>query len=94
MKDFFEKSILVGLGVYAKTDREIRKAIASFVKNKKLSKVEGEKLVADLLSDAKKLERKIEEYARRASVDVIRELKVATQKDLALLEEKLKKLKR
>lgn len=82
------------MGVYAKTDKEIRKAMSYLVKNKKLNKKEGERLVNDVVREAKKLEWKIENQARRISLDVIRELKLATHRDLNALEKKLKKLKR
>lgn len=90
MNDFIRTSLLFGMGVYAKTEREVKKVAAALVKSKKLSKKEGEKLVAQALVHAKKAEKKIEARVRRASSDLFRRLKTEAQKDLKILEKKLK----
>lgn len=92
MNDFLHKSLLFGTGLYAHTAKEVRRAVARLVKTNAVSKKEGEKLVADAIAYGYKIERKIEAQARRISLDMIRRMKVATQRDLALLEKKLKKV--
>ncbi len=79
------------MGIYAKTAKEVRSAVAHLVKTNKVSKKEGEKLIADAIAYGRKLERKIEAQARRISIDTLQALKVATLRDLVLLEKKLKK---
>lgn len=90
MNDFLHKSLLLGTGLYAKTAKEVRKAVAHLVKTNRVSKKEGEKLVAEAVAYGKKLEQNIATQTRRISLEVIRKLKVATHRDLALLEKKLK----
>lgn len=90
MNDLLRNSLLFGMGVYAKTEREVKKVAAALVKSKKLSKKEGEALVAQALLHAKKAEKQIEARVRRASLDLFRRLKTEAQKDLKTLEKKIK----
>lgn len=90
MKNAVKKSMQFGMGVYSKTEKEIKGLVNDLVKNKYLDKKEGEKLVTEAMVESKKIEAKIEKQVRRVLLDAIGRLKVATHKDLALLEKKLK----
>lgn len=79
-----------GMGVYSKTQKEVKDLVDDLVKNKYLDKKEGEKLVAQAMVESKKIEAKIEKQVRASLLDMVKKLKVATQKDLAVLEKKLK----
>lgn len=94
MKNVLKKSLQFGMGVYAKTHKEVKGLIDELVKNDYLDKKEGEKLVAEAMTESKKIEAKIEKQVRSALLDAIEKLKVVTRKDLDLLEKKLKAGKR
>lgn len=78
------------MGVYSKTEKEVKGLIDDLVKNDYLDKKEGEKLVAQAMVESKKIEAKIEKQVRASLLDMVKKLKVATQKDLVVLEKKLK----
>lgn len=81
------------MGVYSKTQKEVKGLVDEMVKNKYLDKKEGEKLVAQAMTESKKIEAKIEKQVRASLLDMVKKLKVATQKDLAVLEKKLRSKK-
>lgn len=90
MKNVLKKSMQFGMGVYSKTEKEVKGLINELVKNDYLDKKEGEKLVAQAMVESKKIEAKIEKQVRASLLDMVKKLKVATQKDLVVLEKKLK----
>ncbi|MBI5912895.1 hypothetical protein HY839_00440 [Candidatus Azambacteria bacterium] len=94
MNDIIKKSLQFGLGAYAKTRKEVEKAVSELVKKNHVNKKEGEKLVAETLAQSQKIEAKIEAQVRQSLLTAVKALKVATKKDLALLEKKLKSAKR
>lgn len=93
MKNVLKKSMQFGMGVYSKTQKEVKDLVDDLVKNKYLDKKEGEKLVAQAMTESKKIEAKIEKQVRASLLDMVKKLRVATQKDLAVLEKKLKNKK-
>ena len=90
MNDIIKKGLQFSLGAYAKTRKEIEGAIHDLVNKNHLNKKEGEMLVAEVLAQSKKIEGKIEAQVKRSLLAAIKTLKVATRKDLDLLEKKLK----
>lgn len=90
MKNVLKKSIQFGMGVYSKSEKEVKGIIDELVKKNYLDKKEGEKLVAQAMAESKKIEAKIEKQVRSTLLDAVKKLKVVTQKDLAILEKKLK----
>lgn len=94
MYDIIKKSLEFSCGAYAKTRKEIEGRVNKLVKKHHLNKKEGEKLVAETVAQSKKIETKIEAQVRQSLRAAIKTLKVATRKDLDLLEKKLKSAKR
>ncbi len=94
MNDVIKKSLQFGLGAYAKTRKEVEKAVNELVEKNHVNKKEGETLVAETLAQSKKIEAKIEAQVRQSLLAAIKTLKVATKKDLDILEKKLRSAKR
>lgn len=90
MNDIIKKGLQFGLGAYAKTRKEVEKAVNELIKKNHLNKKEGKKLVAEALAQSKKIEAKIETQVQKSLLFAIKTLKVATRKDLDFLEKKLK----
>ena len=90
MHDIIKKGLQFSLGAYAKTRKEIEGAVKELVKKNHLSKKEGGKLVDEAVAQSKKIETKIAAQVRQSLLAAIKQLKVATRKDLDLLEKKLK----
>jgi len=94
MKNVLKKSMQFSMGVYVKTRKEVQGLINELVKNKYLDKKEGEKLVEEAMMQSKKIEAKVERQVRNTLAEAIKKLKVVTQKDLAILERKLRARKK
>jgi polyhydroxyalkanoate synthesis regulator phasin len=59
MNDLLRSSLLFGMGVYAKTRRQTAKAVRGLVRKNKLSRKEGERVVADVVLRSRTMEKKI-----------------------------------
>lgn len=94
MHDIIKKGLQFSVGAYAKTRKEIEGAVKELVKRNHLSKKEGEKLVDEAVAQSRKIETKITAQVRQSLLAAVKQLKVATKKDLELLEKKLKSVKR
>ncbi len=60
MKDFIKKSVLFGVGVYSKAQKELEKNIKSLIKKNKITKKEGEAMLAKFIENSKKTEAKLQ----------------------------------
>ena len=92
MFDLIKKTILTGVGLAVMTRDKIEELAKELTEKGKLSEKEGKKLIDDLLTKSeqarKDLETKVEDMVRKA----LEEVDVATKKDIAGLEEKIRHL--
>ena len=84
----------IGLGAYVKTRKEIEGVVSELIKKNTVSKKEGKKMIARMLAQSKKIEKKAEEQVRRSLLSAVKTLKSIAKKDLDLLEKKLTGAKR
>lgn len=84
----------VGLGAYVKTRKEIEGVVSELIKKNTVSKKKGKKMIARMLAQSKKIEKKAEEQVRRSLLSAVKTLKSIAKKDLDLLERKLTSAKR
>lgn len=94
MNENIKKSIQGGLGVYAKTRKEIESAVSELMKKNAITKKEGKKMIARIFVQSKKIEKQAETQVRRSLLSAVKTLKVITEKELSFLEKKLKRAKR
>ena len=92
MFDLIKKTILTGVGLAVMTRDKIEELAKELTEKGKLSEKEGKKLIDDLLTKSeqarKDLETKVEDMVRKA----LEKVDVATKKDIAGLEEKIRHL--
>lgn len=86
MKDIIKKSILLGLGILSKTDKEIERAIQSLEKSKHLKAGEGEQLIREIMSQVKRYRKETADFVRKQVKKGLRE----TERQLAQWEKKFK----
>lgn len=89
-----KKGMQGGLSAYVKTRKEIEIAVSELIKGNKVSKIEGKKMIARMLAQSKKIEKKAETQVRQSLLAAVKTLKVITEKELNFLEKKLKSAKR
>ncbi len=94
MSAIIKKSMQVGLGAYVKTRKEIEGVVSELIKKNTVSKKKGKKMIARMLAQSKKIEKKAEEQVRRSLLSAVKTLKSIAKKDLDLLERKLTSAKR
>lgn len=89
MKNIVKKSILIGLGALSFTDKQLEKAIRGLEKSKHISAGEGEELIKEISEQMKKKQREISGFIANRTVKTLKEIRLATQKQLSQLEKKL-----
>ncbi|MEK7488124.1 MAG: hypothetical protein AAB598_02265 [Patescibacteria group bacterium] len=94
MSTIIKKGIQIGLGAYVKTRKEIEGVVSELIKKNTVSKKKGKKMIARMLAQSKKIEKKAEEQVRRSLLSAVKTLKSIAKKDLDLLERKLTSAKR
>ncbi len=92
MKDFIKKSVLFGVGVYSKAQKELDKNIKSLIKKNKITKKEGEAMLSKFIENSKKTEAKLQAQIKKEAVCFAKKVALAKQKDLLSLEKRVKKL--
>ncbi len=92
MFDLIKKTMLTGVGLAIMTKDKVEELAGEIAKKGKMSEKEGKKLVDDLLKKSeqarKDLDKKIEDAVRKA----LKKMDIATKKDIARLEQRIKSL--
>ena len=92
MKNFLKKSVLFGVGVYSKAQKELEKNIKNLIKKNKITKKEGEAILAKFIENSKKTEAKFQAQIKKEAISFAKRVALAKQKDLLSLEKRVKKL--
>ena len=93
MKELIKKSVLFGLGLGALTKEKADKFAKEMQKKGYMNAKEGKKLVKDLVSESAKTQKKIQSMVDANVKKALKLMPLATKKDLAALEKKLKRKK-
>jgi len=89
MKNFLKNTVLVGVGLFSKAQKETEKAIRSLVKNNKITKKEGEAMLAKFVKDSKKFEKDLSSKIQKESTAFAKRVKADHSKDIVVLKKKL-----
>ncbi len=92
MKDFLKNSVLFGVGVFSKVQKDLEKSINALIKKNKITKKEGEAMLAKFLKESKKTEEKLQNQIKKEASRFAKKVTLAKQKDLLALERRVKKL--
>ena len=93
MKDVLKKVALFGVGIAAMSRDQIDGFVKKLEKKKVINVKEGKKLVSDLLKESEKSRRKVQLEIEKQVRSALKKVPLATKRDLAALEKKLKKRK-
>lgn len=85
-----EEILLAGIGLISSGRKELKKTIDEAIKEGKIKRKEGEKLVKGVTKGAKELEEEIEEKVS----NTLNKAGVATRKDISSLERRMAKLEK
>jgi len=89
MADFFEKTLLAGLGALHVTKEQIEKWIDELVEKGKVTKEEAPKLFKDLMAKAEENKKALETKISDGIENAMKKINLATKKDIEALNEKL-----
>jgi len=92
MKDFLRNSVLFGIGIFSKAQKDLEKTVNSLIKKNKISKKEGKEMLDKFLKESKKTEAKLHAHIKKETVRFAKKVSLAKQKDLLALEKRVKKL--
>jgi polyhydroxyalkanoate synthesis regulator phasin len=92
MADFFEKTMLAGLGALHVTKEQIEKWIDELVEKGKLTKEEAPKMMKDLLAKAEENKKALETKINAGIENALTKVNLATRKDVEALNEKLEQI--
>ncbi len=89
MADFFEKTMLAGLGALHVTKEQIEKWIDELVEKGKVTKEEAPKLFKDLMTKAEENKKALETKISDGIENAMKKINLATKGDVATLNDKL-----
>ena len=92
LRDVIEKTLLVGLGAAALTKDRVQKVADEFIRRGQLSADDGRELVEDLASRSREEARSALRSADSSVQSVLREIGVASRRDLEDLEFRVKQV--
>ena len=92
MNHFIQKSILFGVGVYSKAQKELERSVKGLIKKNKISRKEGEAVLESFVKSSKTAQAKMEREVKRNVTSFAKRVTLAKQKDLVALEKRLKSL--
>lgn len=91
MPDLLSKSILFGLGAIHLTKEKVEEYVNTLVKENNINEEEGKKIVQEVLDKTNEYKNKQYDSIKKVVEDVLREMGVATKKDIDDLASKIKK---
>lgn len=89
MADFFEKTMLAGLGALHVTKEQIEKWIDELVEKGKVTKEEAPKLFKDLMDKAEENKKALETKISSGIESAMKKINLATKQDIDALNDKL-----
>ena len=92
MFDLIKKTILTGVGLAAMTRDKFEELVKELTERGEISEKEGKELVDDLLEKSKQARKDLETKVEDTVHKVLDKIDVATKKDIAGLEKKIKRL--
>ena len=90
MSDILKKAGLLGLGLVSLTEKKAKKIAEDLVKQGEATQKEARTFTRDLLKKAEKGRKDLEKEVEKITQKVLGKMNLATKKDLADLEKKLK----
>ncbi len=94
MIDLLKKTILAGVGLAAMTKDKVEELAEELTEKGELSEKEAKKLVDDLLKRSKRARKDLDKKMENVVMKVLKKLDVATKKDIARLDKKIKNIKK
>jgi polyhydroxyalkanoate synthesis regulator phasin len=91
MPDLLRKSILFGLGAIHLTKEKVEEYVNTLVKENNINEEEGKKIVQEVLDKTNEYKNKQYDSIKKVVEDVLREMGVATKKDIDDLASKINK---
>lgn len=89
MRDVLERTLLIGLGLASLTTEKAQELVDDLVQRGKVRREEAHHLVEQLLQRGQATRERLHQTIREEARQVIREMQLVTQDDLAALEAKL-----
>ena len=93
MTDLIKKTILAGVGLAAMTKDKVEELAEDLTKEGELSEKEAKKLLDDLLKRSKRAKKDLDKKMENVVMKVLKKMDVATKKDIARLDKKIKNIK-
>ncbi|UNC92393.1 phasin family protein [Candidatus Contubernalis alkaliaceticus] len=93
MNDFFNKTILFGLGAISLTKEKAEEMVDMMVKKGEVNKDEAQKVVNDFVEKGKKEREVLQETIKNELNQILNQAELATKEDIGRLENKIDELK-
>ena len=93
MFDLIKKTMLAGVGLAAMTKDKIEELAEELTEKGELSEKEAKELVDDLLERSKRAKKDLDKKMEDVVTKVLKKMDVATKKDIARLDRKIKNIK-
>jgi polyhydroxyalkanoate synthesis regulator phasin len=93
MIDLIKKTMLAGVGLAAMTKDKVEELAEDLTKEGELSEKEAKKLLDDLLKRSKRAKKDLDKKMENVVMKVLKKMDVATKKDIARLDKKIKNIK-
>ncbi|MBL0712848.1 MAG: hypothetical protein JJV98_04030 [Desulfosarcina sp.] len=93
MIDLIKKTILAGVGLAAMTKDKVEELAEELTEKGELSEKEAKELVEDLLERSKQAKKDLNKKMEDVVTKVLKKMDVATKKDIAQLDRKIKNIK-
>ena len=94
MIDLIKKTMLAGVGLAAMTKDKVEELAEELTEKGELSEKEAKKMVDDLLKRSKRARKDLDKKMENVVMKVLKKLDVATKKDIARLDKKIKNIKK
>jgi len=89
IENLFKKFVYTGVGFVSLTTEKMKNAVEKLVSDEKISEEEGKKLVDEFMKSAGEKKEELEDQFKTVTAKVVENLKLAKQKDLEKLENRV-----
>ena len=93
MFDLIKKTMLTGVGLAAMTREKVEELAKELIEKGKLSEKEGKELVDDMVKRSEKAKKDLDNNMENMVTKILKKMDVATKKDIARLEKKIRNVK-
>ena len=93
MFDLIKKTMLTGVGLAAMTREKVEELAKELIEKGKLSEKEGKELVDDMVKRSEKAKKDLDKKMENMVTKILKKMDVATKKDIARLEKKIRNVK-